>query len=49
MLAATRARPPFRGEWVLEPNFDGWRTVFAVDGDGRVWTRNGHELTGRLP
>jgi bifunctional non-homologous end joining protein LigD len=49
MLAAARAPLPLRGEWVLEPKFDGWRTIVAVDGDVRVWTRSGHELTGRLP
>jgi bifunctional non-homologous end joining protein LigD len=49
MLAAARAPLPLRGEWVLEPKFDGWRTIVAVDGDVRVWTRNGNELTGRLP
>src|SRR3954466_11740063 len=49
MLAATRAPLPLRGEWVLEPKFDGWRTMVEVDGRVRIWTRNGHELTDRLP
>jgi bifunctional non-homologous end joining protein LigD len=49
MLAASRVPLPLRGKWVLEPKFDGWRTIVAVGGDVRVWTRNGHELTDRLP
>jgi bifunctional non-homologous end joining protein LigD len=49
MLATSRVSWPLAGEWVLEPKFDGWRAVVAVDQDVRVWTRNGHELTDRLP
>jgi bifunctional non-homologous end joining protein LigD len=49
MLAATRAPLPLRGEWALEPKFDGWRGVVAVNDGVRVWTRNNHELTQRLP
>jgi bifunctional non-homologous end joining protein LigD len=49
MLAETRAPLPLRGEWVLEPKFDGWRAIVAVEDCVRVWTRNGHELTERLP
>lgn len=49
MLAATRAPLPLPGEWVLEPKFDGWRTIVAIDDGVRVWTRTGHELTDRLP
>jgi ATP-dependent DNA ligase len=37
------------GRWVLEPKFDGWRVIFAVDATARAWTRNAHELTERLP
>jgi len=49
MLAATRAPLPLRGEWVIEPKFDGWRTIVEIDSTVRVWTRRGHELTDRLP
>src|SRR5690242_15137254 len=49
MLASTRPTQPLRGEWVLEPKFDGWRVVVGVEDAVRVWTRNGHELTDRLP
>jgi bifunctional non-homologous end joining protein LigD len=34
---------------VLEPKFDGWRVIVAIDGVVRVWTRRGHDLTERLP
>jgi bifunctional non-homologous end joining protein LigD len=49
MLATNRISRPLTGEWVLEPKFDGWRTIVAVCDDVRVWTRAGHELTDRLP
>src|SRR5262245_5955853 len=49
MLASTRPTRPLRGEWVIEPKFDGWRVIVAVDDAVRVWTRNGHDLTDRLP
>jgi hypothetical protein len=49
MLATNRVSRPLTGEWVLEPKFDGWRTIVAVGEDVRVWTRTGHELTDRLP
>jgi len=36
---------------VMEPKYDGWRTVWKTDEDGkaRFWTRQGQELTGRMP
>ena len=49
MLATSRVSRPLAGEWVLEPKFDGWRAIVAVDQGVRVWTRTGHELTERLP
>src|SRR5690242_15630013 len=49
MLASTRPTRPLRGEWVIEPKFDGWRVIVAIDDAARVWTRNGHDLTERLP
>ena len=48
MLASNVAPRHLCGEWVLEPKFDGWRTIIAVDESVRVWTRRGHELTERL-
>ena len=49
MLASTRPTRPLRGDWVIEPKFDGWRVIVAVDDAVRVWTGNGHDLTDRLP
>ncbi len=49
MLASSSAPRQLTGRWVLEPKFDGWRVIVAVDGDVRVWTRRGHDLTERLP
>jgi len=49
MLAMNGVSRPITGEWVLEPKFDGWRVIVAVDSDVRVWTRRGHDLTERLP
>jgi bifunctional non-homologous end joining protein LigD len=34
---------------VLEPKFDGWRVIMAVDDGVQVWTRRGHDMTSRLP
>jgi bifunctional non-homologous end joining protein LigD len=36
---------------ILEPKYDGWRTVWRTDADGaaRFWSRTGQELTGRMP
>ncbi len=49
MLASTRAPRQLAGRWVMEPKFDGWRVIVAINGDVRVWTRRGHDLTARLP
>jgi len=49
MLASTRPTGPLRNEWVLEPKLHGWRMIVAVDGAVRAWTRNGYEVTDRLP
>jgi bifunctional non-homologous end joining protein LigD len=49
MLASSSAPRQLTGRWVLEPKFDGWRVIVAVDDTVRVWTRRGHELTARLP
>ena len=49
MLASASAPRRLLGRWVMEPKFDGWRVIVAIDGEVRVWTRRGHELTARLP
>jgi len=49
MLASSSAPRQLIGWWVLEPKFDGWRVIVAIDGDVRAWTRRGHDLTERLP
>jgi hypothetical protein len=48
MLASSSAPRPLAGRWVMEPKFDGWRVIVAIDGEVHVWTRR-HDLTGRLP
>src|SRR5436189_218199 len=47
--ARLRARRHLAGNWVMEPKFDGWRVIVAIDGDVSVWKRRGHDLTARLP
>src|SRR4051812_27106909 len=50
MLATNSAPRTLHGRWVLEPKFDGWRCIVAIEsGAVRVWTRRGHEMTDRLP
>jgi bifunctional non-homologous end joining protein LigD len=50
MLASTHNAGPIMGSWAVEPKLDGCRTIVAVGRRSvRVWTRNGHELTERLP
>jgi bifunctional non-homologous end joining protein LigD len=49
MLASANAPRWLGGRWVMEPKFDGWRVIVAIDGEVRVWTRRGHDLTARLP
>jgi ATP dependent DNA ligase domain len=49
MLATNSAPRTLAGRWVLEPKFDGWRVIVAIDEAVRVWTRRGHEMTHRLP
>lgn len=34
---------------VLEPKWDGWRTLWVVDDKARFYTRTGNELTGAMP
>jgi len=49
MLATNSAPRTLRGQWIMEPKFDGWRVIVSVDDVVRVWTRRGHEMTARLP
>jgi ATP-dependent DNA ligase len=49
MLATNSAPRTLTGRWVLEPKFDGWRVIVAIDDGVRVWTRRGHDVTQRLP
>ncbi len=49
-LAVLAAEPPTSGEWGYEIKFDGYRMLARIDaGDVRIFTRNGHDWTARLP
>jgi bifunctional non-homologous end joining protein LigD len=48
-LATLVERPP-EGDWLYEVKFDGYRIVARIaDGEVRLFTRNGHDWTARLP
>lgn len=48
-LATLAERPP-EGDWLYEVKFDGYRILARVRGDEvRLFTRNGHDWTERLP
>ena len=48
-LATLVERPP-EGEWLYEVKFDGYRIVARITaGEVRLFTRNGHDWTARLP
>ena len=50
MLASSGAPPSSLEGWVCEPKLDGWRAIVEVtDGSVRVTSRNGHDLTDRVP
>ena len=50
MLAASGAPPASLDGWVCEPKLDGWRAIVEViAGQVRVTSRNGHDLTDRVP
>ena len=41
--------PPARGDWSTEAKFDGWRIQIIIeDSSVRVFTRRGHDWTGKL-
>jgi bifunctional non-homologous end joining protein LigD len=47
---ATLVDTPPAGEWLYEIKFDGYRIMTRImDGDVRLFTRNGHDWTERLP
>jgi bifunctional non-homologous end joining protein LigD len=49
-LPATNSAPrTLPGRCVMEPKFDGWRVIVAINDGVRVWTRRGHDMTQRLP
>ena len=44
------ARVPDRPEWIYEIKHDGYRLIVERDGKRvRLWTRNGHDWSGRFP
>jgi ATP-dependent DNA ligase len=48
MLASTQP-PRDAAEWLFEPKLDGWRALVYVDGEVRVRTRTGRDISDRLP
>jgi bifunctional non-homologous end joining protein LigD len=48
-LATLMGTPP-EGDWLYEIKFDGYRIMTRIlDGEVRMFTRNGHDWTERLP
>jgi bifunctional non-homologous end joining protein LigD len=49
-LPSPAARPPAGTGWLHEIKHDGFRMLMRRDGTGvRLFTRNGHDWTGRFP
>jgi ATP-dependent DNA ligase len=49
-LPSPAAKPPAGPGWLHEIKHDGFRMLVRRDGDGvRLFTRNGHDWTGRFP
>lgn len=47
---ATLVEEPPRGEWLYEIKYDGYRMLARIrGGEARLFTRNGHDWTERLP
>jgi bifunctional non-homologous end joining protein LigD len=47
---ATLVESPPKGDWRYEVKFDGYRILARIeDGEVRLFTRNGHDWTARLP
>ncbi len=50
MLASTSPLPQTEERWAWEPKWDGWRVLlWGEDGQLRVVTRAGHDVTGLFP
>ena len=49
-LPTKAAKVPNRAEWIHEIKHDGYRLIVQRDGDRvRLFTRNGHDWSGRYP
>jgi ATP-dependent DNA ligase len=50
MLSTRVALWPVNGDWVMEPKWDGFRLLVAIDAEGRVraWSRRGASLGDRV-
>ncbi|CAP43784.1 DNA ligase D [Bordetella petrii] len=49
-LATLVDGPPRGGDWLYEVKYDGYRILARLeDGKARLYTRNGHDWTARLP
>ena len=50
MLSTRAAVWPAHGDWVMEPKWDGFRLLVAIDSKGRIraWSRHGASLTEPL-
>jgi len=49
-LATLASRAPTEGEWSYEIKFDGYRMLCRIEnGTSRLFTRNGHDWSDRLP
>ena len=49
-LATLVDSPPASGDWLYETKFDGYRILARIEnGTARLYTRNGHDWTHRLP
>ena len=49
-LATLASGPPSSGKWAYEIKFDGYRLLARIDGEEvRLFTRNGHDWTSRMP
>lgn len=47
---ATLVDSPPSGDWRYEVKFDGYRILARIDGDDvRLFTRNGHDWSGKMP
>ena len=50
MLSTRAAAWPARGDWMMEPKWDGFRLLVGIDNKGRIraWSRRGTSLGERL-